>query len=72
MWSATDQFVLDPMICPDKPVVEKAGGATTILAASFEANDRGSGIASDWYGARASQVFAPVEAAGGGRQARMP
>ncbi len=60
-WFVTDQVVLDPMICLGKPIVEKAGIATAILAASFQANDQDAGIVADWYGVQQGQVLAAVE-----------
>jgi uncharacterized protein (DUF433 family) len=60
-WCVTDQVVIDPTICLGKPTVEKAGIATGILAASFQANDQDAGIVSDWYGVQQSHVLAAVE-----------
>ena len=60
-WFITDQVVLDPMICLGKPIIEKAGIATAILAASFQANEQDAGVVADWYGVQQSQVLAAVE-----------
>ncbi len=60
-WCVTDQVVIDPMICLGKPIVEKAGIATGILAASFEANGRDAGTVADWYRVHQSHVQAAVE-----------
>jgi hypothetical protein len=45
----TDHVVLDPNICQGKPVVEKAGIATAILASSFQVNGEDAGVVADWY-----------------------
>ena len=60
-WLITDQVVLDPKICLGKPIIEKAGIATAILAASFQANDQDAGVVADWYAVQQSQVLAAVE-----------
>ncbi len=60
-WLVTDQVVLDPMICFGKPVVEKVGIATAILAASYYANNQDAGVVADWYGVHSSHVLAAVE-----------
>jgi uncharacterized protein (DUF433 family) len=57
----TDHVVLDPNICLGKPVVEKAGIATAILASSFQANGEGAGVVADRYGVQQSHVLAAVE-----------
>lgn len=60
-WFVTDHVVLDPSICLGKPVVEKAGIATAILAASFQANGADAGVVADWYRVQQSHVLAAVE-----------
>ena len=60
-WFITDEVVLDPLICLGKPIVEKPGIATAILAASFQANNQDAGVVADWYGVQQSQVCSAVE-----------
>ena len=60
-WFITDEVVLDPLICLGKPIVEKPGIATAILAASFQANNQDAGVVADWYGVQQSQVLGAVE-----------
>jgi uncharacterized protein (DUF433 family) len=60
-WFAADQVVLDPMICLGKPIVEKVGVATGILAASFQANHQDSSVVAARYGVQRCHVLAAVE-----------
>jgi uncharacterized protein (DUF433 family) len=53
--------VLDPKICFGKPIVEKAGIATAILAGAFHANSHDAGVVADWYGVQQTQVLAAVD-----------
>src|SRR5439155_19374233 len=48
-WRITDMVVIDPGICFGKPIVEAAGIATAILAASFFANRQDADLVADWY-----------------------
>jgi uncharacterized protein (DUF433 family) len=59
-WFITEQVVLDPMICLGKPIVERVGIATGILAAAFQANNQDAGVVADWYGVQARDVLAAV------------
>jgi uncharacterized protein (DUF433 family) len=59
-WCIADRVVLDPAICLGKPIVEKVGVATGILAAAFHANGRDAGIVADWYGVQQTDVLAAV------------
>jgi uncharacterized protein (DUF433 family) len=60
-WSIADKVVVDPTICLGKPIVEEVGVRTTILANSYEANDRDAELVAEWYGLLPTHVLAAVD-----------
>jgi uncharacterized protein (DUF433 family) len=60
-WRIADQIVLDPEICFGKPVVEKTGIPTYILAAAYIANDKDEILIANWYKVKPSHVLAAVQ-----------
>jgi uncharacterized protein (DUF433 family) len=60
-WHIADQIVLDPEICFGKPIVEKIGIPTYILAAAYHANDNDEILIANWYKVKPSHVLAAVQ-----------
>lgn len=60
-WRIADSIVIDPEICYGAPVVEAVGIATSILAASYNANDEKARMTASWFGVTEKDVLAAVE-----------
>ena len=60
-WHIADQVVLDPEICFGKPIVEKTGIPTYILAAAYRANEQNEILIANWYKVKPSHVLAAVQ-----------
>jgi uncharacterized protein (DUF433 family) len=60
-WRVADLIVIDPAICFGKSVVEGTGIATSILAASYEANDQDAELVADWFRVHPKHVIAALE-----------
>jgi len=60
-WRIADSVVVDPTICFGKPIVEEAGIATSVLAASYAANHHDAELVADWFHINARHVLAAVD-----------
>jgi uncharacterized protein (DUF433 family) len=60
-WRVSDLILIDPEICLGKSVVHGTGIATSILAASYEANDQDAELVADWFRVHPKHVIAAVE-----------
>lgn len=59
-WRIGEQVVIDPTICFGKPVVEKTGVPTRILAAAYFANGNDADLVADWYNVHTDHVLVAV------------
>ena len=49
LWNIAEGVVVDPSRCFGKPIVERVGIATRVLASAYEANGRDKRRVADWY-----------------------
>jgi uncharacterized protein (DUF433 family) len=59
-WHVADMVVLDPEISSGRPVVEGVRIKTSVLAASFYANDEDAEVVARWFGVKEAHVRAAV------------
>ena len=60
-WCIADLVVIDPAICLGKPIIDGVGITTSVLAASYEANDHDAELVADWFKVHSKHVIAAVE-----------
>jgi uncharacterized protein (DUF433 family) len=60
-WHIANLIVIDPSIWLGKPIVDRIGIATAILAAAYEANDHNVELVADWYRVHSKHIIAAVE-----------
>jgi uncharacterized protein (DUF433 family) len=56
LWHIAEGVVIDPARCFGKPIVERVGIATRVLASYYEANGRDVQRVADWYGIDAEHI----------------
>jgi uncharacterized protein (DUF433 family) len=59
-WRIADMVVVDPAICFGKPIVEKVGIPTAVLAACYHANKEDAELVADCYNVHRDHVLAAV------------
>jgi uncharacterized protein (DUF433 family) len=59
-WRIADGVVVDPAIGFGKPIVERSGITTYVLARAYHANQKDAERVADWYGIDAGQVLSAV------------
>ena len=59
-WHIADGVVVDPGKSFGKPVLERLGIPTYVVAAEYAANGRNADRVADWYGLSADEVLAAV------------
>ena len=60
-WRIAESVVIDPTICFGKPIVAESGIATSVLAASYAANDQDADRVADWFHINPQHVLAAVD-----------
>jgi len=60
-WRIAESVVIDPAICFGKPIVQEVGIATSVLAASYRANNQDAELVADWFRVHARHVLAAVD-----------